>query len=468
MFLIYYFNIILNPIKHLIKKMKNNRKSSLSSEKKSKKTTVNQHLKVIRKFHSVYEGISGKTFIVEKEYEYQTTIEYRMKFVNIEIIKMYAALISIFCGIYYYEFTFDQDKIEIVKNKHITLLYFNMCLTLILLFAIYCHEKMEIQYKKYLKKVNSDENIIKNGSYKKFLVGLLLIVTTPSHWYIGLSVKESNKDLNFEANYSVNSIMVVVSLVRIIFVIRPILIVNLFMDPLSNFKCRQYSFETSLMYSLKCQTKYSPLQTYSMFLLLFLLALSYALRLFERPANNYFDNYIDSIWFNFATMTTVGYGEVSALTWAGRIICVISCFTGVFLLSMVIATVTNILSLEPHEMRMLAILNKSINIEEKKAQAANVIGNYVSIIKKHYNGHNYEKIFNDYGIIKSLKESIRNLKNAETGSITINSQDFISLNNRLTYFNQLQEELKERRKNIQNKLLKLKIRLKEIKDKGLI
>ena len=68
--------------------MKNNRKSSLSSEKKSKKTTVNQHLKVIRKFHSVYEGISGKTFIVEKEYEYQTTIEYRMKFVNIEIIKI--------------------------------------------------------------------------------------------------------------------------------------------------------------------------------------------------------------------------------------------------------------------------------------------------------------------------------------------------------------------------------------------
>ena len=449
--------------------MESQKKSSKSnSDKKPVKKTVNQHLKVIRKFHSVYEGISGKTFIVEKEYEYQTTIEYRMKFVNIEIIKMFAALISLFCGVYYYEFTFDQEKVEVAETKHIILLYFNMCLTLILLFAIYCHEKMEIQYKKYLKKVNSDENIIKSGAYKKFILFLFLILTTPSHWYIGLSVKESNKDLNFVAKYSLNSIMVTISLVRIIFIIRPILIVNLFMDPLSNFKCRQYSFETSLMYSLKCQTKYSPLQTYSLFLLLFLLALSYALRLFERPANNYFDNYIDAIWLNFVTMTTVGYGELSASTVAGRIVSVISCITGLFLLSMVIATVTNILSLEPHEMRMLAILNKSENIEEKKAHAAKVIGSYVSIIKTHYNGHNYEKIFNDYGIIKTLKESIKNLKNAETGSITINSQDFISLNNRLNYFNQLQEELQERRSKIQNKLVKLQTRLREFKSEGLI
>ena len=45
-------------------------------------------------------------------------------------------------------------------------------------------------------------------------------------------------------------------------------------------------------------------------------------------------------------MTTVGYGDITAKTTGGRIVSMISCLSGVFLTSMIIVTITNLMKKE--------------------------------------------------------------------------------------------------------------------------
>ena len=45
-----------------------------------------KHLNIIRKFHEIYEKLSGKTFLVETEYYHQAALEYYRKSLNIEIL----------------------------------------------------------------------------------------------------------------------------------------------------------------------------------------------------------------------------------------------------------------------------------------------------------------------------------------------------------------------------------------------
>jgi hypothetical protein len=240
------------------------------------------------------------------------------------------------------------------------------------------------------------------------------------------------------------------------------------MDPETSFDCKQYDFNISLMFSLKCQVKFSSLKTYSIAIIFFLFVLAYALRIFERPANDIFDNYLDAIWLIAVTMTTVGYGDISPNTIGGRIICMLSCLGGVFLMGMIIASVTAILDLEPHEKLMLSILNKSENIEKRKKLASDVISQYIGIIKTKVKGNNYNKIMNTYNIINPLKKTIKQF-NKEIGTeITTNTEEFLTINNRLGFFVELQKQLFNKRKQIYQNLDKLIERIKKMKLEKLI
>ena len=186
------------------------------------------------------------------------------------------------------------------------------------------------------------------------------------------------------------------------------------MDIESQYMCRKYSFQNSLLYCLKCFAQYKPIQLYISGFLIILFTMAYAVRIFERPANDILDNYIDALWLIIITMTTVGYGDITAKTLGGRIISMISCLSGVFLTSMIIVTITNFLNLEPHEKRMLEDLEKTENLEEKKNLAKNIIKKYVGIIKQYCNGFNYNKIMNDFETIRPLKDTIKELKSNQT------------------------------------------------------
>jgi hypothetical protein len=118
-----------------------------------------------------------------------------------------------------------------------------------------------------------------------------------------------------------------------------------------------------------------PYLTFGGLFVISVLTLSYILRIFERPfyysafwngaevTSDAFINLSDSIWCTIITMTTVGYGDVYAITTFGRWISMIAAIAGTIMISLLVATMSTHLKLNPHE-------TKVINEIEERALAA--------------------------------------------------------------------------------------------------
>jgi len=72
-------------------------------------------------------------------------------------------------------------------------------------------------------------------------------------------------------------------------------------------------------------------------------------------------------------MTTVGYGDYYPRTNLGRILGIICCFWGVFLVSMMVVTLTMSSEFEPKEQRAFDILYRLLIRDRIKNRAATVI-----------------------------------------------------------------------------------------------
>jgi hypothetical protein len=65
-------------------------------------------------------------------------------------------------------------------------------------------------------------------------------------------------------------------------------------------------------------------------------------RLIDNTDENYrtFDSFINSMWVVIITLTTVGYGDITASTFPGRFISVSIAICGSFLMAIVVMVVT--------------------------------------------------------------------------------------------------------------------------------
>ena len=438
-------------------------------DKKKELIKESKQISIIKKFHKIYQTLSGKCFVVETEIEKQTAIEYHNKLLNLEVLIFMLSVLSLINGIVYYELSFSGEG-ELKDTKHyIILLYFLHFLTILLFVALIMKELVHIEQDLYMQIVNKDENLINSNRYIYILFYFIVFFLQPSPIFKGLTYQENNpENPNGKTIYSVNAMLTVVLLLRGFFIIRPLLYISIFYDPETGYCCRQFNFKSSLMFTLKCQSNYSSLRLFSLAFLLVLFGLAYAVRIFERPANDNFDHYCNAIWLVVVTMTTVGYGELTAKTTGGRIISVISCLAGVFLVSMVIVSITSTLSLQSHEYTLLAIMKKTESMEKKKEVASKVIAKYISIVLKNCNGHNYSRIITSYKLTKELKEYIREFNLLSKESIDPSSTDFISFHNRIGFFNEFQKQILTRRQKIKERFMQLQDRIQNLSDKGII
>jgi voltage-gated potassium channel Kch len=82
-------------------------------------------------------------------------------------------------------------------------------------------------------------------------------------------------------------------------------------------------------------------------MILLVLVFGYAIRICESPltkissSGNFFLSYPNSFWNIIVTMTTLGYGDFFARTILGRIFIFAICITGIFIVSMMVVTLTN-------------------------------------------------------------------------------------------------------------------------------
>jgi hypothetical protein len=153
---------------------------------------------------------------------------------------------------------------------------------------------------------------------------------------------------------------------RVYFLIRTIMNFCAYSELYSKRVCKKYGFESNTSFCLKALIKKSPGGTILVITVISIMWLSYVLRIFERYKpiikiyflfyrvyyNAYnqilFDDYTTSIWCVVITMTTVGYGDVAAISPFGRIVSIINALWGAFIISLLVASINNIFELNEH------------------------------------------------------------------------------------------------------------------------
>jgi len=72
-----------------------------------------------------------------------------------------------------------------------------------------------------------------------------------------------------------------------------------------------------------------------------------------------FDDYTTAIWCVVITMTTVGYGDVYAISPFGRMISVMNAIWGAFVISLMVASINNIFQLNESQKKAVAEITNS-------------------------------------------------------------------------------------------------------------
>lgn len=120
--------------------------------------------------------------------------------------------------------------------------------------------------------------------------------------------------------------------------------------------------EATFMYSIKAFKNDRPYTFIVASLVIPLIVCGYALRMFERPmisiSKQDFNDLGNCLWCVLITMTTVGYGDFFPISNFGRMIGIIACLWGVFIVSIFVVTLTNLLEFTKQENKSYEILCK--------------------------------------------------------------------------------------------------------------
>jgi Ion channel len=181
--------------------------------------------------------------------------------------------------------------------------------------------------------------------------------------------------------------------------------------------CEISGCECSHLFMMKCLFKDAPYSLLCVCITLSVVVFAFAVRVFERPyndANGQLQDYSyvwNSMWLVIVTMTTVGYGDFYPRTHLGRSVTLIACFWGVFLISMMIVTLTESSEFSKGETKAFELLSRIKKKEEAKKTAAKAIylalrvNIYTKNSKKDSSCERKKKIFKD-----QLKRTLNEFK----------------------------------------------------------
>lgn len=118
--------------------------------------------------------------------------------------------------------------------------------------------------------------------------------------------------------------------------------------------CQDAGFEPTFSFQYRASMRAYPISTFTLLSLTMIISFSYIIRIFERPYYSFvfntgddgvqfynFDSLVSSLWFTVITMTSVGYGGIIASTRIGRWMTILSSLVGAFILSLLVAIITD-------------------------------------------------------------------------------------------------------------------------------
>ena len=178
---------------------------------------------------------------------------------------------------------------------------------------------------------------------------------------------------------SLDGMLATLMLLRVYIVFRLVRVYSRWANDHADECCQIFGCHSNTLFVLKSLFKERPFMTLGVSMCLSITIFGMATRTFERPYNDEngrkmdFDYVWNAMWMIVITMTTVGYGDFYPQTHMGRFVVVIACFCGVFLVSMMVVTLTESSEFSKSERRAYEILSRLKAKDESKHYAERVV-----------------------------------------------------------------------------------------------
>ena len=250
--------------------------------------------------------------------------------------------------------------------------------TLILLYTIVKHHYT--RYKIRRERQTTSEGI--GTSFfksKEFLLMCLELFVNSLICPPGLDIRFEFAQLHGTLNLSLDAVMSSLMLLRVYILIRVVRYYSKWGTVESEDICDSSGCEASHTFMLKGIFKDKPYYILAISMSMSILVFGFAVRTYERPYNDdngqlqNYDYVWNAMWLVIITMCTVGYGDFYPRTHVGRFVIVIACFWGIFLISMMVVTLTESSEFTKSESRAFEILSRLKRKEEAKKTAAKAV-----------------------------------------------------------------------------------------------
>jgi hypothetical protein len=259
------------------------------------------------------------------------------KKINESIVAVMSFLSIILCFFQLYEVI---DSNYEMTSIILTIRSLILILSIPNLIFIYRRFNINIDIRKYNLKLR-ESNLWSSGYYKVFFIEILLNIIQPFP-YLEFTFKY-NQGKEFKVKLSFSHICTILMVIRIYLTIKLLNYYTIWTNARSKRIGKLQGIEVDSNFAIKVILKQTPVTFIIIICFFFILIFSFLLRGFE-----YFDIDIESdfhtlwntIWLNFITMSTVGYGDYAPKTIFGKLFSIITCLMGNFLLSMLVAVLS--------------------------------------------------------------------------------------------------------------------------------
>ena len=272
---------------------------------------------------------------------------------------------------------YEMKNLSSMETTQNLVLAYNILCTIGLCVSIYL--KYDITLKWHISRglLTEFDNIRNTGWWKSMIAEMLINCIAPYPFLYDVKVSEYNEAFDATIVYDINDFLLCFCFIRIYLLVRYILVMTQFMNPRSQRVCSMNGCEANAIFAIKAIMKQKPYTILNVSMILSTSIFAYQLRIFEAPlskaSSQNFNSISNSMWNVIITMTTVGYGDIYPKTHFGRIIGIIICFWGVFIVSFFVVTLNNMLTFTTNEEKAFNLLLRLYYKAELKVCAASVL-----------------------------------------------------------------------------------------------
>ena len=294
----------------------------------------------------------------------------------------------------------------------ILLLSVNFLTTILLLVSLFFSYKMRFNWMKARGFLTRHDDLINTGMYKMLIWECLICLISPLPFIYDDTFKETNNNYDVKIKHWYNDLFLGWSFIRIYLVLRCILANSFYMSTRAQRVCQMNGCYANYSFAIKCLMTSQPYVVLMTNLVMSMFYFGYLIRIFDQDLSTVsgqnFNNISNPVWLSIVTMTTVGYGDFYPKSNPSRIVGILCSFYGVYLVSLFVITLENLLRLDQSEERSYELISRLEDKEELKLEAVNVITS--AFRHKKAKGENPDKKKMILGKLKTFRKYLMNFQ----------------------------------------------------------